>query len=287
MNKSLAIIAAIAVIGLLFLVYLAATFESPEGATRTVEIEAPIPRPPQPAPVEPEPQPNLLPVTREPATVAETPAELPTTTPVAEPEPVQEVVELPTLNASQPFVMEEIRTMESGEQVSGYLTGDDLIRKFVVFADNVREGSLPQLDYPIRRLPQSMAVRELDENLYEMQEVSYRRFTPLVDALAAINPAQGVALYETIKPLLADAYAEIGYRNRDFNEVVIGAIDEVLEARTAQGPFQLIKPKVMYVYADAEIEAMSPVEKQLLRMGPENAEKLKATLRQYRDLLAR
>src|SRR5690606_41060465 len=64
--KSLAIIAAIAVIGLLFLVYLAATFESPEGATRTVEIEAPIPRPPEPAPVEPEPQPNLLPVTREP-----------------------------------------------------------------------------------------------------------------------------------------------------------------------------------------------------------------------------
>lgn len=285
MNKSLAIIAAIAVIGLLFLVYLAATFESPEGATRTVQIEAPIPRPPEP-PAEPEPQPELLPVTREPA-VTETPVELPVTTPAAEPEPVQEVVELPTLNASQPFVMEEIRNLESGEQVSGYLTGDDLIRKFVVFAHNVREGSLPQLDYPIRRLPQSMAVRELDENLYEMQEVSYRRFTPLVDALAAINPAQGVALYETIKPLLADAYAEIGYRNRDFDEVVLEAIDEVLEARTAEGPFQLIKPKVMYVYADAEIEAMSPVEKQLLRMGPENAEKLKATLRQYRDLLAR
>ena len=286
MNKSLAIIAAIAVIGLLFLVYLAATFESPEGATRTVEIEAPIPRPPEPAPAEPAPQPELLPVTRDPAAVAETPAQLPAT-PTAEPEPVREVVELPSLNASQPFVMEEIRAMESGEQISGYLTGDDLIRKFVVFADNVREGSLPQLDYPIRRLPQSMAVRELDENLYEMQEVSYRRFTPLVDALAALSPAQGVALYETIKPLLADAYAEIGYRNRDFDEVVIGAIDEILAARTVQGPFQLIKPKVMYVYADAEIEAMSPVEKQLLRMGPENAEKFKATLRQYRDLLAR
>lgn len=283
MNKSVAIIAAIAAIGLLFLVYLAATFESPEG-TRTVTIDAPIPRPPEPVQQESE----SLPVIREPA-VVDTPAEVPATPeplPVTR-EPVQEVVELPTLNASQPFVMEEITVMESGEQIAAYLTGDDLIRKFVVFADNVREGSLPQLDYPIRRLPQPMAVRELDENLYEMQEVSYRRFTPLVDALAALNPAQGIALYETIKPLLADAYAEIGYRNRDFDEVVTGAIDEILQARTAQGPFQLIKPKAMYIYADAEIEAMSPVEKQLLRMGPENAEKLKATLRQYRDLLAR
>lgn len=282
MNKSLAIIAAIAAIGLLFLVYLAATFESPEGPTRTVEIEAPVPRPPEPVQREPEP----LPVTREPAAVEDIPAETSEPLPVTR-EPVEEVVELPSLNASQPFVMEEITALEAGEQVSGYLTGDDLVRKFVVFADNVREGSLPQLDYPIRRLPQAMAVRELDENLYEMQEVSYRRFTPLVDALAAINPQQGVALYETIKPLLADAYTEIGYRNSDFDEVIIGAIDEILQARTAEGPFQLIKPKVMYVYADAEIEAMSPVEKQLLRMGPENAEKLKATLRQYRDLLAR
>ena len=46
-NKSLAIIAAIAVIGLLFLVYLAATFESPEG-TRTVELTPPVPRAPEP-----------------------------------------------------------------------------------------------------------------------------------------------------------------------------------------------------------------------------------------------
>lgn len=57
-NKSLTIIAAIAVIGMLFLVYLAATFESPEG-TRTVEIEAPVPRVPEPVQraVEPAPAP--------------------------------------------------------------------------------------------------------------------------------------------------------------------------------------------------------------------------------------
>ena len=47
-----------------------------------------------------------------------------------------------------------------------------------------------------------------------------------------------------------------------------------------------MKPRVMYLYADSEIESYSPVEKQLLRMGPQNAEKLKLALAQYRERLA-
>ena len=86
--------------------------------------------------------------------------------------------------------------------------------------------------------------------------------------------------------MFQEAFAEIGYPNRNFDEVVVRAIDNVLNAQTAEGPFQLVKPKVMYVYADASIESMTPVEKQLLRMGPQNAEKLKVALVQYREALA-
>lgn len=277
-NKSLGIIAAISVIGLLFLVYLAATFESPEG-TRTVEIEQPIPRPLEPV------------VREEPAPIIETPAPLPVERPpidtalIPTPDPIGEVVDLPPLNTSDPFVMERVTGMESGDTLTNFIATEDVVRRFVVFAENVSDGSLPQLDYPVRRLPQAMAVRELDENLYEMQPISYQRFTPIVDAVAAMEPEQGMAMYRVLKPLLQEAYAEIGFPNRNFDDVVVKAIDEILTARTAEGPFQLVKPKVMYVYADAEVESMSPVEKQLLRMGPENAKKLKAALERYKELL--
>ena len=156
----------------------------------------------------------------------------------------------------------------------------------MVFVENVADGNLPQLEYPVKRLPQSMAVRELDENLFEMQTVSYQRYTPVVDGLTAVNPEQAVAIYRLMKPLFQEAYAEIGYRNRDFDNALVRAIDTVLNAQTATGPFQLIKPKVMYIYADSEIESLSPVEKQLLRMGPQNAEKLKLALRQFKEQLA-
>ncbi|MES3006933.1 MAG: DUF3014 domain-containing protein [Pseudomonadota bacterium] len=279
-NKSVAIIAAIAVIGLIFLVYLAATFETPEG-TRTVEIEAPVPI--APAPVERTVEPTaLLPTVNEPApAVVQTIIE----EPVA-PAVIEEVVELPTLNLSDAFVLTRLSALETGATLLELLASEELIRRFVVFTENVSQGSLPQLEYPVRRLPQPMAVREVDENLFEMQTVSYQRYTPLIDALAAVNPDQAIAIYRVLKPLFQEAFAEIGYPNRNFDDVVVRAIDNVIGAQTAEGPFQLVKPKVMYVYANADVESMTPVEKQLLRMGPQNAEKLKAALAQYRERLA-
>ena len=278
-NKSLAIIAAIAVIGLLFLVYLAATFETPEG-TRTVAIEAPVPI--APAAVERIVEPTaLLPTINEPApAVVQTIVEKPVA-----PAVIEEVVELPTLNLSDAFVLTRLGALETGATLLELLTSEELIRRFVVFVENVSQGSLPQLEYPVRRLQQPMAVREVDANLFEMQTVSYQRYTPLIDALTAVDPDQAVAIYRILRPLFQEAFAEIGYANRNFDEVLIRAIDNVVGAQTAEGPFQLVKPKVMYVYADAGIESMTPVEKQLLRMGPQNAEKLKSALAQYRERL--
>ncbi len=277
-KKSLTIIAAIAIFGLLFLVYLAATFESPEGS-RTVEIAPPVPRAPEPVQRTETPAPVPAPVVPAP-----TPVAVVEETPV--PEVVEEVIELPVLNESDAFLTERLGALETGARLLTLLTSEDIIRKFVVFVDNVAEGNLPQLEYPVRRLQQPMAVRELDENLFEMQTVSYQRYTALVDSLTAVDPEQSIAIYRLMKPLFQEAYAEIGYPNRNFDDVLVRAITTVVDARTAEGPFQLIKPKVMYVYADSDIERMSPVEKQLLRMGPQNAEKLKLALRQFRERLA-
>ena len=48
-----------------------------------------------------------------------------------------------------------------------------------------------------------------------------------------------------------------------------------------EGPYQLVKPSVMYLYADAEIENLLEVQKQLIRIGPDNTSILKAKLREF------
>lgn len=285
-NKTLAIIAGLSLVGLAFLVYLALTFEAPE-TTRTVELERPVPRPVErllpeefPAPVDQEPF-RPVEVVPEPVTPPEpepTPAE------VADETPAEPVEPIPTLNNSDAYVLQRLAGMELGASLLRLMVSDEIIRKFVVFTHNVAEGDLPQLEYPLRRVQPEFMVREIDDNLYEMDTASFRRYNTLVDTLVALEPAQALRIYDALRPLFQEAYQELGYRD-PFDQVLIEAIDRIMAARTVEGPFQLIKPSVMYIYAESQIEALTPVEKQLLRMGPENVAKLQARLPAYRERL--
>ncbi|MDP2379914.1 MAG: DUF3014 domain-containing protein, partial [Pseudohongiella sp.] len=164
------------------------------------------------------------------------------------------------------------------------LAPEDLIRKFVVFVSNVAEGELPQLEYPVRRLGSEFVVREIDTNLFEMSTATHQRFNSLIDTLVALDPQQGVSIYRALRPLFQEAYAEIGYQG-SFDAVLIQAIDQIMNAPQESGPFQLIKPSVMYLYAESRIEDLTPVQKQLLRLGPDNTAKLQAILPAYRERL--
>ena len=285
-HKTLAIIAVLSLLGMAFLVYLALTFETPE-ATRTVELERPIPRPIErvlpeefPAPVDQEPF-RPVEVVPEPEPAPE-PAVEPTE--IAESAQTEPPEVLPNLNSSDPYVRQRLASMELGASLLRLMVSDEIIRKFVVFAHNVAEGDLPQLEYPLRRVQPEFMVRELDENLYELDPASYRRYNTLVDTLVAVEPGQAMQLYDSLQPLFQEAYQELGYQG-SFAQVLVQAIDQILAARPLEGPFQLIKPSVMYVFAESELEALSPVEKQLLRMGPENAAKLQSRLPAYRERL--
>jgi len=280
-HKTLAIIAVLSLIGVLFLVYLGLTFEPPEN-TRTVELERPVPRPVTPA-TTPAP---IDPVEAEPIDVRElqpepvqelTPSQVDTDEPAAEP--------LPPLNESDGAVLTRLAGMEMGASLLRMLAPDDIIRKFVVFTYNVAQGELPQVDYPLRDVEGDLVVQEIDNNLYQMQPATHRRFDNLVDTLVALEPQQAMAVYSALRPLFQEAYAELGLGDGNFDEVLVQAIDRIMNAETATGPFQLIKPSVMYLYAEGRIEDMSPVAKQLLRLGPENTEKLKGRLPAYRERL--
>lgn len=277
-HKTLAIIAALSLVGVTFLVYLAMTFESPE-ATRTVIIDTP-----QPAPVE-RVLPAAAPVAADPAP-AQPAAELINVpvAPVAQPEPEEPSEPLPSLNSSDPFVIARLASMEMGASLLRVLAPEDLIRKFVVFVSNVAEGELPVLEYPLQRIDSEFVATEIDTNLFEMSPMTHRRFGSMVDLLVALDPQQAVSVYRALRPLFQEAYAEIGYQG-SFDAVLIQAIDQIMNAPTETGPFQLIKPSVMFLYAESRIEDMTPVQKQLLRLGQENTAKLQAVLPAYRERL--
>jgi len=301
MTKSgLFVIAAVAILTLLSLVYFALTVDSPEGTT-TLVIEPPVsvvensPAPsPSPAPStqpnSPLPQIRLQPQ-QAPASVALSEPEIATLPEEVEqvelaPEPElnedeTNVIELPSLTDSDPFVFETLQTLQNGMALVNALAEDQIVRKFVVFVENISRGEFPQTGLPYKGLGQEMPVSEIDDNLFVMDQVAHSRFDQVVSTFVETDTDSAVIIYQMLSPLFQQAYAEIGFRNVSFDETLRAAINNVLRTTNMEGPYQLVKPSVMYLYADSSVENLAEVHKQLLRIGPDNTSALKAKLREF------
>jgi len=285
------VVAAIAVFTLLYLVYLAATFEAPTGTTTVIVPATAVQSVAEPAPVITPtlPQTRLQPQDEPPAVAAtpviiDAPVEVAIAAPIVEDLPTA-LVELPSLNDSDDFVLEGLRALQNGAALIRVLADEQLIRSIVVFVDNISRGEFPQTSLPYKRIEQEMSVRNIDENLFVMEANAHERFNQLIDTFVAVDTDQAMILYRTLQPLFQQAYAEIGSRNVNFDDTLRSAINAVLRSSNVEGPYQLVKPSVMFLYADANIENMEEMQKQLIRIGPENTEKLKAKLRQFLEQL--
>jgi hypothetical protein len=113
------------------------------------------------------------------------------------------------------------------------------------------------------------------------------RYTTYVRALEAVDSAKLVAIYVHFYPLFQQAYAELGYPSRYFNDRVFEVIDNLLAAPEIKGPIALTQPKVLYEFADPALRDLSAGQKTLVRMGPENEAKVKAKLRELKRALTR
>jgi hypothetical protein len=68
---------------------------------------------------------------------------------------------------------------------------------------------------------------------------------------------------------------------------LVAVIDHLLAAPDVEGPIPLVVTHVLYEFANSELEERSSGQKALVRMGSENAARLKARLRLLRAELMR
>jgi hypothetical protein len=101
--------------------------------------------------------------------------------------------------------------------------------------------------------------------------------------LANTDAAGMEDLYRRFFPLFQKAYVELGYPQGYFNDRVIEVVDHLLATPEPEGPLMLVRPHVLYEYADPDLERLSPGQKLLLRMGNEHRTTVKQKLREFRS----
>jgi len=201
--------------------------------------------------------------------------------PIVEVEPAEI---LPQLNDSDLSVKTQL-SQYFAKQTLKLVVQDDMIRRFVVYVDNIGKGKIAKKHSPIIEPQSSFSV--VDGDILTTSPESYERYTPFVELFTSMTPQQAVNFYKEYKPLFEEAYQEIGYQERDFDEAVFDAIDMILTTPIVTGNVPLLSESVVYKYAYSEWEQLPEAQKQLLRMGAKNVKKVKSAVKGIKTFLER
>jgi len=194
---------------------------------------------------------------------------------------------LPTLEESDAALRKDLYIIAGRQALESLFNLDSIIRRFVVTVDNLPRKHLPRSKYRSNRMVSGRI--QVAEDRYGMYlgEENFARYDAFVDLLENISSDQLAAFYLYYYPLVQAAYEDLGYPSAYFNDRLVDVIDELLRTPDLSGRISLVRPRVLYKYADPEIEALSAGQKVLIRMGPHNASRVKTKLRELRKRLVR
>lgn len=159
-----------------------------------------------------------------------------------------------------------------------------LVRRLVAAVDNLPRERIAARLNPLKPIEGTFATTGADDTL-ALSPGNYSRYAPFIDWLAALDTRRIVDAYVRLYPLFQQEYKTLGYPNKYFNDRVIEAIDDLLAAPELEGPVRLVQPKVQYQFADPALESLSHGRKAMIRMGSNNAVRVKAKLRELRAAL--
>ena len=108
------------------------------------------------------------------------------------------------------------------------------------------------------------------------------RYAPYVRMLESVNTARFVDLYRRHYALFDQAYRELGFPDGHFNDRAVEAIDVLLASPSLAEPPRLVQPKVFMQFADRDLEQLPAGQKLMLRVGAENAQRIKVKLAEIR-----
>ena len=192
---------------------------------------------------------------------------------------------LPVLDLSDAFIEEEFRHLYDEQKFGGLFLLKDIIRNIVVTIDNMTGAKLPQ-KYSFTAPPggQFLVFRDAAGTEF-IDPKNHDRYWSFVELAEMSDLRRFVSFYVRYYPLFQQAYRDLGYPDRYFNDRFVQVLDHLLAAPEIRVPIKLVRPKVFYQYADPALESLSAGQKLLIRMGPDNAARAKARIKELRQAL--
>lgn len=186
--------------------------------------------------------------------------------------------DLPPLGALDDFVRPLIGALSARPELAALLASDNLVRRFAVSVEAIARGASPAAQVRSVAPRTAFSVGQVGSATV-IDPASFDRYDGLVTTVEQLDPQQMADIYGRLKPRLEEAYAELGVSGT-FDQAMERALRHLLETPDLRPPVAVKPAKGLnYMYADPSVEGLSAAQRQLLRVGPDNAARIKRSLR--------
>lgn len=203
---------------------------------------------------------------------------------------------LPALDDSDATLKKALGGLLGRKSVLSFLVVDGIARRFVATVNNLATDNAAAGMWPVNRTAGHLAT-EARGGGSVIGGGNADRYVSFVRFVEGVDTRRAVALYMDLYPLLQRAYEDLGFPGKYFNDRVVEVIDHLLATPDLAQPIKVklvqvdgstkpAGPGGLYLFEDPTLEVSSSGQKILLRMGRENAGKLKAKLADIRLRIA-
>ena len=194
--------------------------------------------------------------------------------------PIAQAPASPELNSSDEWVRGELQDV-----ALPWLAETELVRTAATVLENASRGEVPRKFLGFLAPEGKFEVHRMG-TLVQIDRQSYERYDPFVRTLELLTPNRAAEMFRLAEPLLGEAVRELGETEISPRELAFTALGVALDTPRVDVAAALEQPKVMYTYADEELERLVPLQKQLLRMGPTNLKTIRLWLEDFGLALA-
>ena len=194
-------------------------------------------------------------------------------------------VQVAPADAGEAAVNKELAKNWPLAQLRKYFNLQEQARRLVITVDNLPREHVPSQLRITRGVPELLRVQKDGETI-TLDPSNYERYDRIISYVEKMDARKIGRLYAKFYPLLQRTYEETGFPEERFHDRVLAALDDMMDAPRPTGPIRLVQPKVLYRFEDDHLENLSAGQKIMIRVGPDNAARLRKVLARVRAAIA-
>lgn len=204
--------------------------------------------------------------------------------PVMAPPPVAAVPQAPVAPIHTRPPLELLESLSSDPEYARWLQAGGLVDRIAASVAAVSEGHSPREPLSFLAPQGSFKVEERKTGTF-ISTASYARYDTVARVVNSLDVEAVGRAYSALRPALSAAYATLAPPGARFDQALQRSMQTLLAVPVVHGDTEVVPRGAVWAYKDTSLEALTPAQKHLLRMGPKNVARMQEKLRALSDAL--